>query len=65
MSTTLLVSAKSLPEDHTLAAAAELEVTDLNGEAVRFRDLFEDRKTIVVFIREWPSSPNRPDKHLK
>ncbi|KAF5313254.1 hypothetical protein D9619_002365 [Psilocybe cf. subviscida] len=46
-------SAKSLPDEHTLAAATELEVVDLNGKRVRFGDLFNDRKSIVVFIRHF------------
>lgn len=52
MSNTGNVETVSISED-TVAAAADLKVWDENGKEVRFGDLFEGEKTIVVFISEF------------
>jgi len=41
----------ALVTDEALRKAAAMEVLDSDGKAVRFWSLFEDRTTVVVFIR--------------
>ena len=36
-----------------LSKAADLEIIDSNGKAIRFGSLFEDKTTVVVFIRTY------------
>ncbi|KJA19195.1 hypothetical protein HYPSUDRAFT_144043 [Hypholoma sublateritium FD-334 SS-4] len=43
----------SIPDAQSISEAAELEVFGAEGEKVKFGDLIEDRKTIVVFIRHF------------
>lgn len=53
MSTKLSIPPRSIPNQHTVSAAAELEVLDKHGNTVKFGELFQGQKTVVVFIREW------------
>jgi len=51
---------RKIPSDEIIAQAAELEVFDVQGGKVRFGSLYQEQKTIVVFIRMylvvWKSS---------
>jgi hypothetical protein len=44
---------KAIPDDATIAKVAELKVFTEKGDQVRFGDLFEGQKTIVIFIRHF------------
>jgi hypothetical protein len=44
---------KAIPDDHTIAEAAELEVFDVDGEKIKFGSIFAKEKTIVIFISEF------------
>ncbi|GJE89554.1 AhpC/TSA antioxidant enzyme family protein [Phanerochaete sordida] len=44
---------EGIPDESTVAKAAELSVFDSTGSQVKFGDLFKDKKTIVVFIRHF------------
>ena len=52
LSTSTTATATSPLTEAELTAASELTVFDSNGNKVRFGELFEFQKTIVVFIRE-------------
>lgn len=41
---------KALPDDTTIAEVSNLDVFDVNGDKVKFGSIFENQKTIVVFI---------------
>jgi hypothetical protein len=43
---------KSIPDENTIKEAAEIEIFNAKGAAVKFGSLFEKQKTVVVFIRE-------------
>lgn len=54
---------EGIPDENAVAKAAELYVFDSEGRQVKFGDLFKDKKTILVFIREyswfvWLPKPN-------
>ena len=42
---------EGIPDEISISKAAELTVFDSAGKEVKFGDLFEDKKTILVFIR--------------
>ncbi|KAK2462460.1 hypothetical protein APHAL10511_005430 [Amanita phalloides] len=42
-----------IPDEQTLQSASELTIYDSKGEEVKFGSLFEDSKTVVVFIRHF------------
>lgn len=44
-------ASKALPEQADIAALSDLELYDASGAKVRFNALFENQKTVVVFIR--------------
>lgn len=41
---------KSIPNDEAIAAAANLQIFNMDGGKVQFGSLFEGEKAIVVFI---------------
>lgn len=43
---------KAIPDETTIAEAAELEIFDVNGDKIKFGSIFEKEKTIVIFISE-------------
>jgi hypothetical protein len=45
-------AAKFIPDESTIKAAAEIEILNSKGIGVKFGSVFEEQKTIVVFIRE-------------
>jgi hypothetical protein len=58
-----MTSKSQTVDTKTLEAAAAVPVWDETGKSVLFGSLFENQKTIVVFIREFLSFPfeNEPD----
>ncbi|KIM38278.1 hypothetical protein M413DRAFT_448014 [Hebeloma cylindrosporum] len=44
---------KAIPDERTIAEAADLEIFDVNGDRIKFGSIFEKEKTIVVFIRHF------------
>ena len=44
----------TLPSPDVFSKAASLNVFDESGKEVSFGSLFQDQKTIVVFIRVYP-----------
>jgi hypothetical protein len=57
MSAKLSVPPHSIPDEKTVSAAAELELLDKHGNTVKFGQLFQSQKTIVVFVRAWGFIP--------
>jgi hypothetical protein len=45
------MDSNTLPSPTVLAEAADLDILDPNGKAVRFGSLFESKKSVFVFIR--------------
>lgn len=45
--------ARTIPSQDIIEKAAELEIYDVNGTKLKFGSLFEDKKVVVVFIREF------------
>ena len=45
------VQARDIPTSETIAAVSKLELRDEKGQAVTFGSLFEDKKTVIIFIR--------------
>lgn len=45
------VSPRDIPTGETIAAVSKLEVRDEKGEAVTLGSLFENQKTVIIFIR--------------
>lgn len=45
------VSPSDIPTVEGVAAVSKLEVRDEKGQVVTFGSLFEDQKTVVIFIR--------------
>ncbi|KAL1730415.1 AhpC/TSA antioxidant enzyme-domain-containing protein [Schizophyllum commune] len=43
----------TLPDEATLASAAELDVYDAQGKKVKFGSIYGENKTVVVFIRHF------------
>ena len=41
----------TLPDEVTLASAAQLDVYDAQGKKVKFGSIYGENKTVVVFIR--------------
>ncbi|KDQ20347.1 hypothetical protein BOTBODRAFT_632932 [Botryobasidium botryosum FD-172 SS1] len=48
----------ALPTEAQLKAAAAIEIRDEQGNKVPFGSLYEDQKTVVVFIREFQTPDN-------
>jgi len=46
---------KVLPDEKIISEASNTDILDSKGEKVKFGSLFEQQKTIVVFIRMFPS----------
>ena len=46
-------SPRDIPTNENIASVSKLEVRDEKGNAVTFGSLFENRKTVVIFIRGW------------
>jgi len=46
---------KALPDEKVISEASNIDILDYKGEKVKFGSLFEQQKTIVVFIRMFPS----------
>ena len=44
----------TLPDTDTLTKAAQITIYNADGDQLSFGSLFEDKKTIVVFIRTQP-----------
>ncbi|KAF8167139.1 AhpC/TSA antioxidant enzyme-domain-containing protein [Crassisporium funariophilum] len=44
---------KAVPDAKTIVEASELEVFDSKGDKVKFGSIFEEGKTVVVFIRHF------------
>ncbi|EKM61529.1 uncharacterized protein PHACADRAFT_190701 [Phanerochaete carnosa HHB-10118-sp] len=44
---------EGIPDESAISKAAELTVLDLTGQNVKFGDLFEDKKIVVIFIRHF------------
>ena len=45
------VQPRDIPTSENIAAVSKLEVRDEKGRAVTFGSLFEDQKTVIIFIR--------------
>lgn len=50
------VSPRDIPTAENIAAISKLEVRDEKGKVVTFGSLFEDQKTVVIFIRTYLQS---------
>jgi len=46
---------KALPDDKVISEASNIDILNSKGEKVKFGSLFEQQKTIVVFIRMFSS----------
>jgi len=46
---------KALPDDKIISEASDIDILNSKGEKVKFGSLFEQQKTIVVFIRMFSS----------
>ncbi|KAF5313256.1 hypothetical protein D9619_002366 [Psilocybe cf. subviscida] len=53
MSTKLSVPPHSTPDEQTISTAAELELLDKHGNNVKFAEIFQSQKAIVVFVRHF------------
>lgn len=42
---------RDIPTSESIAAVSKLEVLDETGQTVTFGSLFEDQKTVIIFIR--------------
>jgi len=42
---------KALPDEKVISEASNIDILDSKGEKVKFGSLFEQQRTIVVFIR--------------
>ena len=40
-----------MPMAETIAAVSKLEIRGETGQAVTFGSLFEDQKTVIIFVR--------------
>jgi hypothetical protein len=47
------VSPRDIPTSENIATVSKLEVRDETGKAVTFGSLFENQKTMVIFIRAY------------
>jgi hypothetical protein len=47
------VSPRDIPTSENIATVSKLEVRDETGKAVTFGSLFENHKTVVIFIRAY------------
>lgn len=51
------------PDEQTIADAANLKIWDIKGKQVRFGDIFESEKAVIVFISEQSQySPRTSDE---
>jgi len=44
---------RDIPTSESITAVSKLEVRDEKGQAVTFGSLFEDQKTVIIFIRQY------------
>ncbi|KAF9545123.1 hypothetical protein CPC08DRAFT_769927 [Agrocybe pediades] len=44
---------RAIPDAQSIVNAQELEIFDFNGSKVKLGSLFQDKKTIIVFIRHF------------
>ena len=45
------VSPRDIPTGENIAAVSKLEIRDEKGQSVTFGSLFENQKTVIIFIR--------------
>ena len=45
------ISPRDIPTSESIAVVSKLEVRDEKGQAVTFGSLFEEQKTVIIFIR--------------
>ena len=45
------VSPRDIPTKENIVAVSKLQIRDEKGQTVKFASLFEDQKTVIIFIR--------------
>lgn len=57
--TSLMSGATDIPDEQTLSKVSDLIIYNSKGEEVKFGSLFEENKTIVVFVRTFHDNFSR------
>ncbi|KAG6887469.1 hypothetical protein C0995_014998 [Termitomyces sp. Mi166 len=65
MTTSPTPLASAIPDAETMTNAAKLQIMDSKGAKVTFGSLFENQKTIVVFINEAPTIDFFPTMYVE
>jgi len=51
LASSMSVAPRDIPTSECITTISQLEIKDEKGQAIRFGSLFEDQKTVIIFIR--------------